>query len=354
MSPRRVAAVALLVVAVAALVSCRPGAPEGELSSPAVLYVAWDRDGLPQLYRRAPDGSGARELSSAPLGIRDFAVSPDGEAIVYSVNREDGGADLWRVGTDGSGERQLLACPAMSCDGAVWAPDGQRLVYVRAPLNVGGGSAPRLYWLQWPGAATQAVFAGERQTGWMPGFSADGAWLSFVRPGAPPAVLAYPLDGGEPVELPGDTAAPAAWHPFDQRFLSSVVLYEGESAYTHLFAVQVETQAVEELSGVAQTEDTGAAWSPDGEWIAFTRKVARAPVGKQVWLMRADGSAARPLTSDPASSFSSLSWSAGGEQLLVQRYATAGGARPEIWLLAVDSGALSRVAQEGASPVWLP
>ena len=351
-SRRRLLAAALLGF-VAALAACASTGTGGSLGDPAVLYVGWDGDDRPQLYRSAPDGSAQRALTSAPLGVRDFAVSPGGEAIVYSANREDGGSDLWRVAPDGSRNALLLACPEMSCDGAQWAPDGQRLVYTRRPLDAEVGSGPRLYWLAWPGAATQPLFADERQMGLLPRFSARGDWLAFVRAGGLPSVLAYPLDGGEPVELPGDTAAPAAWHPFDLSFLSSVVLYEGESTYTHLFAVQVETQAIEDLSGVAETEDTGAVWSPDGEWIAFARKVARAPVGKQVWLMRADGSEARPLTSDPESNYSNLSWSADGETLLLQRFAIVGGSRPEVWLLAVESGELSQVARPASAPVWL-
>src|SRR5690606_6403065 len=343
-----------LLVIVAAVAACGSPGPGGEQGSPALLYVAWDGDELPQLYRSAPDGSGQRALTAAPLGIRDYAFAPGAEAIVYSTNRDDGGSDLWRVAPDGSQNGLLLACPEMSCDGAMWAPDGQRLVYTRRPVDVDAGGGPRLFWLAWPGAATQPVFAGVEQTGLLPRFSAGGTWLAFVRPGGLPSVLAYPLDGGEPVELPGDTAAPAAWHPFDLSCLSSVVLYEGESTYTHLFAVQVETQAIEDLSGVAETEDTGAAWSLDGEWIAFTRKVARAPVGKQVWLMREDGSELHPLTSDPESNFSNLSWSADGERLLVQRFAMTGGERPEVWLLEVESGALSLVAQPGSAPSWLP
>lgn len=346
-------AIALLGM-VAALAACGPLGAGSEPDGPAVLYVGWDADDRLQLYRTTPDGGEARKLTSAPLGVRDYAVSPGGDAIVYSASREDGGSDLWRIAPDGRENALLLACPEMSCDGAVWAPDGQRLVYTRRPVDVESESGPRLYWLAWPGAATQPLFAGEEQLGLLPRFSANGDWLAFVRPGALPSVLAYPLDGSEPVELPGDVAAPVAWHPFDLSFLSSVVLYEGESAYTHLFAVRVETQAIEDVSGVAETEDTGAAWSPDGEWIAFTRKVARAPVGKQVWLMREDGSELHPLTSDPESNFSNLSWSADGERLLVQRFAMTGGERPEVWLLEVESGALSLVAQPGSAPSWLP
>src|SRR5690606_6720840 len=130
---------------------------------------------------------GQLALTSAPLGIRDYALSPAGDAIVYSANRDDEGSDLWRVGPDGSGAAKLLHCPAMSCDGAQWAPDGQRLVYTRRSAGVDGGSAPRLYWLAWPGAASQPVFADDRQTGLLPRFSAGGAWLAYVRPGGLPS-----------------------------------------------------------------------------------------------------------------------------------------------------------------------
>jgi TolB protein len=355
---RRAAAVRRLRLAAAwfglaaALASCGPPADGGAPVDPAVLFVAWDDGGLPQLYRSATDGSERRALTRAPLGITDYAVSPVGETIVYSANREDGGLDLWQVGPDGRGAEQLLACGGELCSGAVWAPDGQRLVYVRQPAE--GDGAPRLYWLEWPGGASEPVFPDNAQSGLLPRFSAGGEWLAFVRPGLLPSVVAYPLDGREPVELPGDSGAPVAWHPFDLSFLSSVVLYEGESSLTHLFAVQVETQAIQDISGAATTEDTSPAWSPDGQWVAFARKLARAPVGKQVWLMREEGGEARPLTSDPESNFSNLSWSLDGQQLLVQRFATPGGERPEIWLLEVESGKMSLVAPAGVLPAWLP
>ena len=58
------------------------------------------------------------------------------------------------------------------------------------------------------------------------------------------------------------------------------------------------------LSGeTAPVEDGAPVWSPDGEWLAFRRNINDGPgatLTKQLWLMRADGSEARPLTNDAA------------------------------------------------------
>lgn len=321
-------------------------------AEPAILYVAWDAGDNPQLMRQPANGGGAQPLTAAPGGIGDYAVSPRGERILYSARREDGGSDLWMVSRSGEGARPLLACPGATCEGASWAPDGRRLVFVRRLLEEEGSGPPRLFWLDADTGDTQPVFADEGQQGLFPRFSASGDWLAFVDPGPPAEVLAFPLGGGAPQLLPGEIAAPVSWHPREERFLSPVITYEGESALIHLFEVDVTTQAIEDISGDVGSEDGGAAWSPDGELIAFARRLARTPVGRQVWLMRG-GEEVRPLTSDPESNFSNLSWSPDGQSLLVQRFAVGGQSGPEIWLLAADDGALTHVAP-GILPAWLP
>ncbi|MDT8307851.1 MAG: Ig-like domain-containing protein [Anaerolineae bacterium] len=325
-----------------------------QTASLAILYVAWDEDGNPQLWR-TEDGSQAEMLTAAGDGIGDYAVSPHGDTIVYSARRAGGGADLWRTGRDGQGTRALLPCPDALCDGAVWDPGAQRLVYVRRPLTESGPGVPRLYWLDAVSGATEPVFANPEQAGWFPRFSPNGEWLAFVEPGAPPSVLAYPLDGGAPQLLPGETTAAVGWHPRENRFLSSVIVYEGERISTHLYTVGAETGSIQDISGDLSTDDSGAAWSPAGDWIAFARKVARAPVGKQIWLMRPDGSEAQPLTSDPDSNFSNLSWSPDGQYLLAQRFALEGsGVGPEVWLVEPATGDKTLIAAPAFLPAWLP
>jgi hypothetical protein len=322
-------------------------------AEPAILYLAWDAGDNPQLFRQAATGGAAQPLTAAPYGIGDYAVSPRGDRIVYSARRADGGSDLWLAGRSGNGARLLLACPAAACDGAAWAPDGRRLVFVRRLLQEEGSGPPRLHWLDADTGDNQPVFADEEQQGLFPRFSANGKWLAFVGPGPSAGVPASPLDGGAPQLLPGELAAPASWHPHEERFLSPVILYEGERTMIHLFEVAVSTRAIQDVSGDVASEDGGAVWSPDGEWIAFARRPARTMVGRQVWLMRPGGDEARPLTSDPDSNFSNLSWSPDGQTILAQRFAVGGQSSPEIWLIPVDGGAPVRVAP-GILPAWLP
>lgn len=322
-------------------------------AKPAVLYIAWDAGDNPQLVRQAASGGEAQPLTAAPRGIGDYAVSPRGDRIVYSARREDGGSDLWLVSRSGQGARPLLACPGAACEGASWAPDGRRLVFVRRLLEEEGAGPPRLFWLDADTGDNQPVFADEGQQGLFPRLSASGEWLAFVDPGPPPEVLAFPLDGGAPQLLPGEIAAPVSWHPHEERFLGPVLLYEGERTMIHLFEAAVNTRAIQDVSGDVASEDGGAAWSPDGEWIAFARRLARTPLGRQVWLMRPGGDEARPLTSDPDSNFSNLSWSPDGQTILAQRFAVGGQSRPEIWLIAAADATLARVAP-GILPGWLP
>ena len=102
-------------------------------------------------------------------------------------------------------------------------------------------------------------------------------------------------------------------------------------------------------SGVA---DNAAAFSPDGAWIAFGRTPANTAAGRRLWLMRADGSDARPLTNDPAVTHGPPVWSPDGRTLLFQRYDPAE-ETTSVWRLDVATGAETLVAEGGYLPGWL-
>jgi Tol biopolymer transport system component len=82
---------------------------------PRILYLSPDEQERLQLFVLSPDGGAAMQLTHAPGDVWDYAVSPDGSTIAYSVMREDGAADLWQVERDGGDAELLLACPEASC-----------------------------------------------------------------------------------------------------------------------------------------------------------------------------------------------------------------------------------------------
>ena len=111
--------------------------------------------------------------------------------------------------------------------------------------------------------------------------------------------------------------------------------------------------------------DASPVYSPGGDWLAFGRKLQvnnQWTPGRQLWLMRPDGSEAHPLTADPLYNHSAFTWSPDGALIAYMRFNTGDpGAPAETWLIDVDaSGAAGagpagpRQLVQGYLPEWLP
>ena len=321
-----------------------------------ILYLNWDEQDAPQLYAASLSGEPPRALTDAGMGLAGYAVAPDGSAIAYTTNAGAGGNSVWVVDRNGGNARQILNCAGTVCAGLVWVPDGRRLVYERheLPANGAGQGQSELWWLEPATGETRPVFAAEHASAVSAGFSANGHWLSAVLPDEEVTRL-HNLETGDSVSIPNEVAAAPAWHPADERLVSANIEYQGEQFAVHLYHVAVQDGVMTPISDQMETDDGSPAWSPDGRQLAFGRRIPRAHIGRQIWVMEADGSQSRQLTSDPESNFGPPRWSPDGHWLLVQRYLINQPAdRPSIWLLEVDGGELRQAAPAGFAPAWLP
>lgn len=322
-----------------------------------VVYVAPDEQLKDQLFVTTLVGGERTQLTQVPNGIWDYTISPDGMTIVYAALRPDGESDLWKVSADGSGRQELLVCPAAVCSGATWSPDGQRFVYERRnklTQSLAPGP-PHLWWLDLSNGETVPVFEDTQWLGYGARWSPDSQWLTYVAPSNQGVQIMNVTDGRSSL-IPSRMGGLAVWSPQGDALLVTDIQRLPEGFAVHLLQADPESGQLTDLSGRdATVEDSSPAWSPDGAWIAFTRKPAGSAEGKQIWLVRPDGSEARALTNEPEINYGWLEWSQDSRYLLYQRYPLKQlGALPGVWLLDVETGNARELVTPGNRPAWLP
>jgi len=298
-------------------------------------------------------------LARTPEGIWDFTTDPTRSFVIYSALRSDGGADLWRVAL-GEEASLFYACPEAACSTPAFSGDGALLAYSQrsvAGQNVPMINPPRLWLLDVATGESAALFSDSQRLGFDPAFSSDGQWLSYVAP-VELGIGVINLQDGREILLTDATGENGVWHPNRPELVATQVMTESALYYSHLIATNVETGIRIDLSGAdAAVYDDSPAISPDGEWIAFRRKVNEgelATPGKQIWVMRADGSEARALTASAEHDHAPPQWSLDGARLTFHRY-NLRNAPIVIAAMVYDikSGTYWEAASPAQEPMWI-
>lgn len=353
---------ALLAVLITAVIQFSPSSQAQTSEEPRIVYISWNEEAADQLYVANIDGEPtiSTPLTATEADVLDFAVNPDGSQIVYATLQEGGAADLWIINSDGSQNRELLACPDAACSQAQWLPDGRRIIYERRNIPTPGAPPgnPRLWWLDVTTGETIPFFQDNQLLGLYPRISDDGQWLSFVSP-IDQGIQLFNLTNNAVMLIPNQMGSPAVWRPQSDSLLITNIDTSSTNWSVELTSVDVATEVVTVLSQPMPNEesvdDSAPAWSPDGEWIAFGRKLPRTPMGRQIWVMQADGSEPFAITNDPRIHHGEISWSPDGRFLLYQQYNLEElYAKPAIWLVEVATGERTEIATPGTLPAWLP
>lgn len=234
-----------------------------------------------------------RELTSIDLHP---AVSPDGQWLVYTRYGADLPAGFYRQRIGESGAELLLGDWAE----ADWHPDGRTLV-------LGVGQAIYRYDLATRALTPLAASGHDIAPAWSP----DGRTIAFASNGGdgshPPDLWLMQADGGATrrVPLPGprDELSYVDWAPSGDRLV-------GPSA-RGLFITDTLGRDTVYLP-TRSTFQADPAWSPTGEWIAYS--TAGAEYG-DIWLVRPDGTDNHRLIRQAAHP----AWFPDGERLAVVR-----------------------------------
>ena len=243
----------------------------------------------------APDGTGKANLSRNADPDAAPAWSPDGTKLAFTRPGKGGGEDVFIMNANGRAQRNLTRSSPDDAN-PDWAPDGSRVAY-----DVGG---TQIFASRADGTAMQRLLPG----GFAPSWSPNGLQVAYTQ--------------------------------------------NVEPSNSEIFVANADGTGMQNLTNATGYDDDGAAWSPDGTKIAFTRFIGSAG---EIFVMNADGSGLVNLTNDPSSDMDPT-WSPDGTKIAFTTNRGPTGDN-EIFVMNADGTSLQNLTNSPANesdPDWQP
>ena len=238
------------------------------------------------------DGTGLTNLTNDDAPELAPAWSPDGTKIAF-VSAFVDGADLWVMGADGSNPT-----PLVQDDGEdnypTWSPDGTKIAFSR-----GAPGQPFHIWVvDADGQNLAPLTSGDGVYDVEPAWSPDGSTIAFSRDGD---LWRMNADGSNPTLLTQNGNAPA-WSP-DGAKIAFDSFRSGLRA--DVYVMNADGTDVRRLT-TDPADDVHPAWSPDGTRIGFESYTGG--VDASLYLMKPDGSGVVLLADGAAGESHQMDW----------------------------------------------
>ncbi len=284
------------------------------------------------LYISATDGSHRTLVAAPPKGGNYYhpKFSPDGGRILFDRTLVGHRDSIMVVNADGSDLRMVTHGCTGSCLGdghPAWSPDGTQIAFERAIGTIRQGTSCCVHasigiWVAHAdGSQPRQLTQFKLGSGWedhSPSFSPDGRQLLFMRDGNKPgnldqsSIWTIGVDGKHPrlvYRLPHDRpggGGNARWSPDGSRILFTDACLFDTCRPAPTFEPQVLTIRHDGTELHQLTQGPGGAlfpaWSPDGQWIVFSRSVSHQTAAchgqpqHELYVMKANGTDIRRIT----------------------------------------------------------
>ena len=329
---------------------------------PRIAMLKYTGDEGQELFSLGLDDNGSlQQITQSDGRILNYAVSPNGEQIIFSARNDDYGADLWMVNRDGSDQHLLLDCGGDRCSTAAWSPVSLEVAYTReaAGLNPEGAKgAPRIWMLNLDSLQTASLFEDDQKIGYGPNWSPDGKWLS-IWDGAAGGVTVINRQSGETFLLESSSGDTGCWSA-DSQALYYANLIVGESSFHNVvLKADIANRTIETVLG-SNLEGEGLSYdNPECHPILNLLAASIQPntkiPGKYLTIYNMDTKDETPVMNDMTKFGSHYSWNPGGEYFLFQMSVVSHNEEDfEIWVRDTANGQNRLVLSGARSPAWLP
>ena len=207
------------------------------------------------------EATAARKLQALDVFGLEFAtdpqLSPDGRRVVYvragfDIRTDQPRASLWAIDADGTNHRPLLS-DRKQHGSPRWSPDGTRIAYVS-----GAEGSPQLF-VRWLDSGQTALITDLIEAPGDLAWSPDGRWLAFtmfVPKPKPPLAEPPPAPEGAKWAPPFTVIDTFTYRIDGQGYL--------KSGFTHVFVVPADGGAARQLTRGDFNDAGPLSWSPDG------------------------------------------------------------------------------------------
>lgn len=333
-----------------------------EVRVPQVYFLSPSDSSDRGLWRVPSTGGEAQQIFTAEYGVFDFAPSPKGNEIAVTIfAQENLASEIVLINPDGGNPQQITNCSPAACGRPVWSPDGQWLSYERQDKADTGGFGPSRIWLMnMQDGQTGPIFQDTQILGYGASWSNDSQQIAFYDSNIQQIRVLH-ITSGTNYTIPSLNWDTGAFSPDG----TQMVYADIKLVQDNLYASQLWIATFPEGDGQPgmapllpeSQEDQGAAWSPDGQWIAFGRRRVdwQLDRARQVWLYNVATGEQRQLTDEPNYNSSFYIWNPAATQLLIQRFdLETQFPKTELWVYDLATAAMSQLTADGYLGRWMP